>query len=109
MNQNNDNSKILYWNNSNILMSEKNVYINNTIIEYENITKIVVETSLLHTFLYFSPDSLFKTHQSISYHIFLENGKVFEAFDLLDYYKSDFISITDIIKNKNNNIIIIRK
>lgn len=41
-----------------------------------------------------------------TYHIFFKNKTSIKADDLLNYYKEKYISINEIIKEKNNDIII---
>ena len=103
---NKDFSKILYWNNHNILLTEKNIYINKEIYSYKDIVKIIKKTKIINYFIYTSPRSIFKSPAPFKYYIYLNNKNIIEIDDSLHYYKDIFISIVDIIKEHNNDVLV---
>lgn len=107
MNKFNDDSEILYWNNRNILLSDKYVYINKNKYDYEDISKVTIKHIFFNTFIILRIFRVLKPVPVTTYHICLKNKINVKADDLLNYYKGDYVSIKDIIKNKNNKINII--
>lgn len=107
MNKFNDDSEILYWNNHNILLSDKYVYINKNKYDYEDISKVTIKHNFFNTFKIIRIFGILKPIPVTTYHICLKNKINVKADDLLNYYKGDYVSIKDIIKNKNNKINII--
>lgn len=106
MNKNNDKSNILYWNYLNILITEENIYIQGHIINYDDISKVIVDINPLKVFLRIKICGIPVGKTIINYCIILKNNEKIYTNDHWYYFKGKYNSLADIVKDYNKNIII---
>ena len=93
----NDDSNTLYWNNKNLMVTEKYVYIYKIKYDFEDIIKIDTQDNILRPFIRLKvfgkpiPQSI--THFIIT----LKDGNVLNVDDFPDYYKGEIKELDSLI------------
>lgn len=93
----NDDSNTLYWNNKNLMVTEKFIYIYNKIYDFEDIIKVDTQNNILRPFIRLKvfgkpiPQSI--THFIIT----LKDGNVLNVDDFPDYYKGEIKELDSLI------------
>ena len=93
----NDDSNTLYWNNKNLMVTEKFIYIYNKKYDYEDIIKVDTQNNILRPFIRLKvfgkpiPQSI--THFIIT----LKDGNVLNVDDFPDYYKGEIKELDSLI------------
>lgn len=93
----NDDSNTLYWNNKNLMVTEKFIYIYNKKYDFEDIIKVDTQNNILRPFIRLKvfgkpiPQSI--THFIIT----LKDGNVLNVDDFPDYYKGEIKELDSLI------------
>ena len=93
----NDDSNTLYWNNKNLMVTEKFIYIYNKKYDFEDIIKVDTQNNILRPFIRLKvlgkpiPQSI--THFIIT----LKDGNVLNVDDFPDYYKGKIKELDSLI------------
>lgn len=93
----NDDSNALYWNNKNLMVTEKFIYIYNKKYDFEDIIKVDTQNNILRPFIRLKvlgkpiPQSI--THFIIT----LKDGNVLNVDDFPDYYKGEIKELDSLI------------
>ena len=93
----NDDSNTLYWNNKNLMVTEKFIYIYNKKYDFEDIIKVDTQNNILRPFIRLKvfgkpiPQSI--THFIIT----LKDGNVLKVDDFPDYYKGEIKELDSLI------------
>lgn len=93
----NDDSNTLYWNNKNLMVTEKFIYIYNKKYDFEDIIKVDTQNNILRPFIRLKvfgkpiPQSI--THFIIT----LKDGNVLNVDDYPDYYKGEIKELDSLI------------
>ena len=93
----NDDSNTLYWNNKNLMVTEKIIYIYNKKYDFEDIIKVDTQNNILRPFIRLKvfgkpiPQSI--THFIIT----LKDGNVLNVDDFPDYYKGEIKELDSLI------------
>ena len=93
----NDDSNTLYWNNKNLMVTEKFIYIYNKKYDFEDIIKVDTQNNILRPFIRLKvlgkPISQSITHFIIT----LKDGNVLNVDDFPDYYKGEIKELDSLI------------
>ena len=93
----NDDSNTLYWNNKNLMVTEKFIYIYNKKYDFEDIIKVDTQNNILRPFIrlkvFGKPIPQSVTH----YIITLKDGNVLNVDDFPDYYKGEIKELDSLI------------
>ena len=93
----NDDSNTLYWNNKNLLVTEKFIYIYNKKYDFEDIIKVDTQNNILRPFIRLKVFGK-PIPQSITHYIItLKDGNVLNVDDFLDYYKGEIKELDSLI------------
>ena len=93
----NDDSNTLYWNNKDLMVTEKFIYIYNKKYDFEDIIKVDTQNNILRPFIRLKvfgkpiPQSI--THFIIT----LKDGNVLNVDDFPDYYKGKIKELDSLI------------
>lgn len=93
----NDDSNTLYWNNKNLMVTEKFIYIYNKKYDFEDIIKVDTQNNILRPFIRLKVFGK-PIPQSITHYIItLKDGNVLNVDDFLDYYKGEIKELDSLI------------
>lgn len=93
----NDDSNTLYWNNKNLLVTEKFIYIYNKKYDFEDIIKVDTQNNILRPFIRLKVFGK-PIPQSITHYIItLKDGNVLNVDDFPDYYKGEIKELDSLI------------
>ena len=93
----NDDSNTLYWNNKNLMVTEKYVYIYKIKYDFEDIIKIDTQDIILRPFIRLRVFGKLITQSITHYIITLKNGCVINVDDFPDYYKGKIKELDSLI------------
>lgn len=93
----NDDSNTLYWNNKNLMVTEKFIYIYNKKYDFEDIIKVDTQNNILRPFIRLKVFGK-PIPQSITHYIItLKDGNVLNVDDFPDYYKGEIKELDSLI------------
>ena len=93
----NDDSNPLYWNNKNLMVTEKFIYIYNKKYDFEDIIKVDTQNNILRPFIRLKVFGK-PIPQSITHYIItLKDGNVLNVDDFPDYYKGEIKELDSLI------------
>ena len=93
----NDDSNTLYWNNKNLLVTEKFIYIYNKKYDFEDIIKVDTQNNILRPFIRLKVFGK-PIPQSITHYIItLKDGNVLNVDDFPNYYKGEIKELDSLI------------
>lgn len=93
----NDDSNTLYWNNKNLMVTEKYVYIYKIKYDFEDIIKIDTQDNILRPFIRLRVFGKLIPQSITHYIITLKNGCVINVDDFPDYYKGKIKELDSLI------------
>ena len=93
----NDESNTLYWNNKNLMVTEKYVYIYKIKYDFEDIIKIDTQDNILRPFIRLRVFGKLIPQSITHYIITLKNGCVINVDDFPDYYKGKIKELDSLI------------
>ncbi len=93
----NDDSNTLYWNNKNLMVTEKYVYIYKIKYDFEDIIKIDTQDIILRPFIRLRVFGKLIPQSITHYIITLKNGCVINVDDFPDYYKGKIKELDSLI------------
>ena len=93
----NDESNTLYWNNKNLMVTEKFIYIYNKKYDFKEIIKVDTQNNILRPFIRLKEFGK-PIPQSITHFIItLKDGNVLNVDDFPDYYKGEIKELDSLI------------
>ena len=93
----NDDSNTLYWNNKDLMVTEKFIYIYNKKYDFEDIIKVDTQNNILRPFIRLKVFGK-PIPQSITHYIItLKDGNVLNVDDFPDYYKGEIKELDSLI------------
>ncbi len=93
----NDDSNTLYWNNKNLMVTEKYVYTYKIKYDFEDIIKIDTQDNILRPFIRLRVFGKLIPQSITHYIITLKNGCVINVDDFPDYYKGKIKELDSLI------------